>query len=71
MVVAGLRTDAEVDAVVARARDAGAEIVHEAGDQLWGPADGQARTPDAYAGAFTDPDGHLWHVIRADGVLYA
>jgi predicted lactoylglutathione lyase len=22
-----------------------------------------------YAGAFADPDGHMWQVSRADGVL--
>jgi len=71
MVVVGLPTDAEVDALMARARDAGGEVVYEAADQTWGPAGEQARTPDAYAGAFADPDGHLWHVSRADGVLFA
>ncbi len=71
MVVIGLPTAAEVDALVARARDAGGDVVYEAADQTWGPAGAQARTPDAYAGAFTDPDGHLWHVTRADGVLFA
>jgi uncharacterized protein len=41
-----------------RAQEAGAEIVFAAGTQKWG-----------YAGAFTDPDGHMWQVSRADGVL--
>ena len=41
-----------------RAQDAGAEIVIEAGNQKWG-----------YAGAFADPDGHMWQVSRADGFL--
>ena len=41
-----------------RAQDAGAEIVIEAGNQEWG-----------YAGAFADPDGHMWQVSRADGFL--
>jgi uncharacterized glyoxalase superfamily protein PhnB len=56
--VIGLATDAAVDEVMRRARDAGAEIVIEAGNQQWG-----------YAGAFADPDGHMWQVSRADGVL--
>lgn len=41
-----------------RAKDAGAKIVTEAGNQKWG-----------YAGAFADPDGHMWQVGRADGFL--
>jgi uncharacterized protein len=41
-----------------RVQDAGAEIVIEAGNQEWG-----------YAGAFADPDGHVWQVGRADGFL--
>ena len=41
-----------------RAQDAGAEILIEAGNQKWG-----------YAGAFTDPDGHMWQISRADGLL--
>lgn len=57
-VLIGLATDAAVDELMRRARDAGAEIVFEAGNQQWG-----------YAGAFADPDGHLWQVGRADGVL--
>lgn len=46
-------TDADVDAMVQRARQAGAEIVAEPGQQPWG-----------YAGAFADPDGHVW-MVRA------
>jgi predicted lactoylglutathione lyase len=71
MIVVGLPTDGEVDDLVRRAGDTGGEVVYEAADQTWGPAGAQARTPDAYAGAFTDPDGHLWHITRDDGVLYA
>ena len=71
MVVVGLPTSGDVDDLMRRARAAGGGIVYEAADQTWGPAGAQERTPDAYAGAFTDPDGHLWHVTRADGVLYA
>lgn len=51
-------SDKAVDALLRRAREAGAEIVAEAGNQRWG-----------YAGTFADPDGHLWQVSRADGVL--
>jgi uncharacterized protein len=42
----------EVDAVMERARAAGAAIVREAHDTFWG----------GYAGYFADPDGHLWEV---------
>jgi uncharacterized protein len=45
--------DADVDAAVERAQRAGAEVVTEAGRQPWG-----------YAGAFADPDGHIW-LIRS------
>jgi predicted lactoylglutathione lyase len=58
LVVIGQATDAAVDELLRCARDAGADIVMEAADQRWG-----------YAGAFTDPDGHMWQVIRADSVL--
>jgi hypothetical protein len=54
----GLATNAAVDELMRRAHDAGAKIVFEAGDQQWG-----------YAGAFADPDGHMWQVSRADGFL--
>jgi predicted lactoylglutathione lyase len=43
---------AEVDAVVARARAAGAGVVAEPARQPWG-----------YTGTFADPDGHLWSVV--------
>lgn len=46
-------TEAGVDALVKRAQQAGAEIVTEPGQQPWG-----------YAGAFADPDGHVWMVTR-------
>jgi uncharacterized protein len=42
----------EVDAVLAEAAAAGAQIVKPAGDAPWG----------GYAGYFTDPDGYLWEV---------
>ena len=44
----------EVDALLERARAAGAEIVVEAGQQPWG-----------YTGTFADPDGHLWAATTA------
>jgi catechol 2,3-dioxygenase-like lactoylglutathione lyase family enzyme len=43
---------AEVDAVMAEARDAGASIVKAAQATFYG----------GYAGYFQDPDGHLWEV---------
>ena len=43
---------AEVDAVMAQARDAGARIVKAAADTFYG----------GYAGYFHDPDRHLWEV---------
>ena len=44
---------AEVDAVMAQAREAGAVIVKPAGDTFWG----------GYSGYFQDPDLHLWEVV--------
>jgi uncharacterized protein len=44
-------TNTGVDEMVQRAHKAGAEIVTEPGQQPWG-----------YAGAFADPDGHVWMV---------
>lgn len=43
----------EVDAVMAQASNAGAQIVKQAHDTFWG----------GYAGYFQDPDGHLWEVV--------
>jgi catechol 2,3-dioxygenase-like lactoylglutathione lyase family enzyme len=43
---------AEVDAVMQRAKSAGATIVKPAQNTFWG----------GYAGYFQDPDGHLWEV---------
>lgn len=42
----------EVDAAMAKAARAGAEIVKDAHETFWG----------GYAGYFRDPDGHLWEV---------
>jgi len=44
---------AEVDSVMAQARQAGAGIVKPAHDTFWG----------GYAGYFQDPDQHLWEVV--------
>jgi uncharacterized glyoxalase superfamily protein PhnB len=63
LIVIGRDSDAEVDELIRRAADAAAEIVLTAGTQIWGGE------PAAYAGAFTDPDGHMWQVSWADGVL--
>jgi len=42
----------EVDAVMAQATRAGAEIIKPAGNTFWG----------GYAGNFQDPDGHVWEI---------
>jgi uncharacterized protein len=47
----GTGSEAGVEEFVKRAHQAGAEIVTEPGRQPWG-----------YAGAFADPDGHVWMV---------
>lgn len=46
------RTRGDVDAVLAEAERAGAEIVKPAEDAVWG----------GYSGYFRDLDGHLWEV---------
>ena len=50
-----VESEAEVRDLLERARTAGGGVAVEAADQPWG-----------YAGAFTDPDGHLW-MVRARG----
>jgi len=47
-------TDDEVQAIVERARIAGATVASEPAPQPWG-----------YAAAFADPDGHVWTVTSA------
>ena len=47
-----VNSQAEVDAVLELARQAGAEIIKPAQDTFYG----------GYAGYFSDPDGHLWEV---------
>jgi uncharacterized glyoxalase superfamily protein PhnB len=44
----------EVDAVVAQAEAAGAEVVREPAETFWG----------GYSGVFIDPDGHPWEVAH-------
>lgn len=46
--------DGEADAIVERARAAGATVTAEPGQQPWGDA-----------ATFADPDGHLWTVTAA------
>ena len=47
-----VRSEAEVNEVMAQALNAGATIVKPAQTAFWG----------GYAGYFQDPDGHLWEV---------
>jgi uncharacterized protein len=44
---------ADVDAILAQARAAGATLTGEPHDRPWG----------IYSGYFRDPDGHLWEII--------
>ncbi|MCY0964070.1 VOC family protein [Parathalassolituus penaei] len=43
----------EVDAVMERAQNAGANLLKSAHDTFWG----------GYSGYFQDPDGHVWEVV--------
>lgn len=60
-----VRTRGEVDALLARAEQAGAKIEKPAQNASWG----------GYSGYFSDPDGYLWEVawgafeFREDGSL--
>jgi uncharacterized protein len=60
-----VRSKAEVDAVLAKAKAAGARIEKSAQDTEWG----------GYSGYFSDPDGYVWEVaygafeFRDDGTL--
>jgi catechol 2,3-dioxygenase-like lactoylglutathione lyase family enzyme len=61
-----VRSPAEVDAVLAEAAAAGAEIPRAGAETFWG----------GYSGVFVDPDGHPWEVahnprwtIREDGSI--
>ncbi|MGH4016878.1 MAG: VOC family protein [Pseudonocardiaceae bacterium] len=51
------RSPAEVDAVIAEARAAGATIGKEPGPTFWG----------GYSGVFVDPEGHPWEVAHNPG----
>jgi catechol 2,3-dioxygenase-like lactoylglutathione lyase family enzyme len=48
------RSDDEVDAVLARAEEAGGKIVKPAGRAFWG----------GWYGYFADPEGNLWEVAH-------
>jgi uncharacterized glyoxalase superfamily protein PhnB len=52
-----VRSRAEVDAVLAQAAAAGAEITQPARETFYG----------GYAGYFTDPDGHAWEIAWNPG----
>jgi uncharacterized protein len=47
-----VRSPAEVDAVIAQAKAAGAQIPRHGAETFWG----------GYSGVFVDPDGHPWEV---------
>ena len=49
----------EVDAVLASARAAGADPVHEAVEREWG----------GYTGYFGDPDGYRWEIAHNPGPI--
>jgi catechol 2,3-dioxygenase-like lactoylglutathione lyase family enzyme len=52
-----VRSPAEVDAVLAEARAAGARIARSGAETSWG----------GYSGVFVDPDGHPWEVAHNPG----
>jgi catechol 2,3-dioxygenase-like lactoylglutathione lyase family enzyme len=54
-----VRSEAEVDEVLAKVESAGATIVKPAGKTFWG----------GYAGYFADPDGHLWEIVFNPNLL--
>ncbi len=56
-----VRSSAEVDAVLARAREAGATIGRTGAVTFWG----------GYSGIFLDPDGHPWEVAHNPGWILA
>ena len=51
------RSEAEVDAAIERARNAGGSVPKTGQKTFWG----------GYAGYFADPDGHLWEVAHNPG----
>lgn len=54
-----VRSEQEVDLVMAQAAHAGATVVKPARTTFWG----------GYAGYFADPDGHLWEVAFNPALL--
>jgi len=54
-------SEGEVDAVMERARKAGAKIAKPARRTFWG----------GYAGYFQDPDGHLWEIAYNPAIVPA
>jgi catechol 2,3-dioxygenase-like lactoylglutathione lyase family enzyme len=52
-----VRSPAEVDAVIAEAEAAGAEIGRRGAETFWG----------GYSGVFIDPDGHPWEIAHNPG----
>ena len=52
-------TEAEVDEVLATARAAGADPVHEPQHREWG----------GYTGYFADPDGYRWEIATNPGPI--
>lgn len=50
---------AEVDSIMALAKNAGANITKPPADTFWG----------GYAGYFQDPDGHLWEIVYNPGLM--
>ena len=55
------RTDAEVDAAMAKALAAGATLLKPAHKTSFG----------GYSGYFADPDGHTWEAVRAPGFEFS
>ena len=52
-----VRSQGEVDAVIAEAERAGAHIPRHGAETFWG----------GYSGVFVDPDGHPWEVAHNPG----
>jgi uncharacterized glyoxalase superfamily protein PhnB len=52
-----VRSPAEVDAVLAEAKAAGARVAREGAETFWG----------GYSGLFVDPDGHPWEIAWNPG----
>ena len=52
-----VRSEAEVDALVTAAANAGATVTRQPGETFY----------EGYAGCFTDPDGHVWEIAYNPG----